>query len=230
MRQLERQIAYRLGGLWLLTFWSSLFNAEENFAGARNILAEDSFMTKRAFPGVIGFLGLCLTLFAQTSHAQQTRAFTFDQLCRSGVVDSGSAASRPDFLSRLNSSAWVRSVAAPALLEGGYFSFSSALTWTQPTSPNFLPGLPTMAPQRAVATSSAVAARDSSKEVVDVQRSNLFDYAGGEVGFLYGRSTGKFGGETKQAYIIGEVGDDKFHISAGAAYEESSWRVPRSGW
>ena len=95
--------------------------------------------------------------------------------------------------------------------------------------PDFLPGLPAAAPPRPVATSGVTRAKDSSKEVIDVQRTGLFDYVGGEVGFLYGRSTGKFGGDYKQAYIIGEVGDDKFHISAGASYEESSWRVPRFG-
>ncbi len=66
-----------------------------------------------------------------------------------------------------------------------------------------------------------------SDRVMDV--SPKLDYAGGEVGFLYGRATGKYGGDFKQGYIIGEVGDDKFHISVGAAYEESNIRFPRSG-
>jgi hypothetical protein len=185
-----------------LTSLSSSFDAEENFAGARNILAEDSFMTKRALPGVIGFLGLCLTL-----SAQQT--------------------GRPDVLRSLNSS--PPRFPSLTLSNGGFFSFSSALSWVE-SAPDFLPGLPEAAPPRPIAVSAAAArARDSSKEVIDVQRTGLFDYAGGEVGFLYGRSMGKSGGDYKQAYIIGEVGDDKFHISAGAAYEESSWRVPRSG-
>ena len=184
-------------------------------------------MTKRAFPAVIGFLGLYLFLSTpETTRAQQTRGFTFDQLRRSGVVDSGSTPGQPDFLSRLNSSAWVRSVAAPALLDGGLFSFSGALTWME-TPPDFLPALNTVRPTRV--NSPPIPGNDSSKEAVDLRRPGLLDYAGGEVGFLYGRSTGKFGGEYKQAYIIGEVGDDKFHISAGASYEESSWRVPHWG-
>jgi hypothetical protein len=184
-------------------------------------------MTKRALPVVVGFLGLCLFFSGQeTSRAQQARAFTFDQLRRSGVVDGGSTAGQPDFFSRLNSSAWVHSVAAPALFDGGLFSFLSALTWME-TPPDFLPALNTVRPTRVNAPPIPV--NDSSKEVVDVRRPSLLDYAGGEVGFLYGRSTGKFGGEYKQAYIIGEVGDEKFHISAGASYEESSWRVPHWG-
>jgi hypothetical protein len=52
-------------------------------------------------------------------------------------------------------------------------------------------------------------------------------YFGGEVGFLYGRSSGKFGGDVMQTYMVGEVGNDKFQITVGASYEESSVRFPR---
>jgi len=45
-------------------------------------------------------------------------------------------------------------------------------------------------------------------------------YVTGEVGFVYGRSTGKFGGDYKEGYIIGEVGNDKLHITVGASYED----------
>src|SRR5437588_8997923 len=158
-------------------------------------------MTKRAALGVIGFLSLCLSLSAQ----QTNRSEIFRSL----------NSSPPRFPSL-------------TLSNGGFFSFSSSLSWEEP-APDFLPGLPAPPPPRPIATSAAARARDSSKEVIDVQRTGLFDYAGGEVGFLYGRSTGKFGGDYKQAYIIGGVGDDKFHISAGASFEESSWRVPRFG-
>jgi hypothetical protein len=159
------------------------------------------FMTKRARLGVIGFFSLCLSLSAQQ----------IDQ---------------PDIFRSLNSS--PPRFSSLTLSNDSFFSFSSALSWVEPVPPDFLPGLPVASPPRPVA-SSAARATDSSKEVLDVQRTGLFDYVGGEVGFLYGRSTGKFGGDYKQAYIIGEVGDEKFHISAGASYEESSWRVPRFG-
>ena len=158
-------------------------------------------MTKRAPLGVIGFLSLCSSVLAQQTD-------------------------RPDIFHSLNSS--PPRFPSLTLSNGGFFSFPSSLSWVEPV-PDFLPGLPAPPPPRPIVTSAAPRARDSSKEVIDVQRTGLFDYAGGEVGFLYGRSTGKFGGDYKQAYIIGEVGDDKFHISAGASFEESSWRVPRFG-
>jgi len=46
--------------------------------------------------------------------------------------------------------------------------------------------------------------------------------AGGEFGVFYGKSDGKYGTDLFQSYIIGGVGNDKFNISAGAMYEESS--------
>jgi hypothetical protein len=50
---------------------------------------------------------------------------------------------------------------------------------------------------------------------------------GGEVGILYGRWTDKGGGDLMQSYILGTVGNDKFQISVGAAYEESSGHSAR---
>ena len=160
-------------------------------------------MTKRALSAVAGFLGLCLPLSAQQTD-------------------------RPDFFSALNNS----SLRFPSLTlsDGQHFSFLSAFTWTEPTPPDFLPTLKATTPSKANA--SATPGKDSSKEVeevVDMQRSNLFDYASGEVGFLYGRSIGKFSREVEQGYFIGDVGNDKVHISVGAAYENSSGHFPRFG-
>jgi hypothetical protein len=53
---------------------------------------------------------------------------------------------------------------------------------------------------------------------------------GGEIGFLYGKSTGNgFGREDKVGYVIGTVGNDKFSITAGyyrqeTTYNGSRWR------
>ena len=161
-------------------------------------------MTKRALSAVAGFLGLCLSLSAQQTD-------------------------RPNIFSALNNSS--PHFPSLTLSDGQLFSFSEAVAptllfnWMEPTLPDFLPALSTTKPQRA--TASSAPPKDSSKEVVDVQRSNLLDYAGGEVGFLYGRSTGKFGREVEQGYFIGDVGNDKFHITVGALYENSSGRFPR---
>lgn len=161
-------------------------------------------MTKRALFAVAGFLSLCVPLSAQTY--------------------------RPDLFSALNNSLSLPSL---SLSDGQRFSFWGAvaapfsLSWMEPTPPDFLPALSPPLPQTA--TASAAYPKDSSKEVVDVRKPDLLDYATGEVGFLYGRSTGKFSGDVEQGWFTGEVGNDKFHISVGAAYENSSVRFSRFG-
>lgn len=45
-------------------------------------------------------------------------------------------------------------------------------------------------------------------------------YYGGEVGVLYGQWSGKGGGNMWETYVVGAVGNDKFQITAGAAYDE----------
>jgi hypothetical protein len=160
-------------------------------------------MTKRALSAVAGFLSLCLPLSAQAQTQSKAGA---------------------DMFSALNNSFLRPSL---ALSDGWPFSFSSAFNWIEMTS-NFLPALDTAMPAkdstRDTATERRGYSKDSSKEVVDVRRSNLLDYVSGEVGFLYGRSSGKYGVQVEQGYIIGEVGDDKFHITVGAAYENSTRR------
>lgn len=54
-------------------------------------------------------------------------------------------------------------------------------------------------------------------------------YYGGEVGFMYGASSGNalLKGDEFRTYGVFEVGDDKTHIVVGAAYEESSYKLQR---
>jgi hypothetical protein len=151
-------------------------------------------MMKRALFAVAGFLSIGLPLFAQQT----------------------------DFGALNNSFLRLPSL---TLSDGGSFSFASAFTRMETTTPDFLPALSmaSTTERRQRATSSAGTAEDSSKEVADVGRTNS-GYAGGEIGVLFGRSSGKFGRDVEAGYILGEVGDDKFHISAGAYYENSTRR------
>ena len=168
-------------------------------------LAETSLMAKRGVFMVAGFLGLCLPLCAQQTD-------------------------RANFFRTLNSSelpfSWL------TLSDTQPFSFSGAVvppllfSWMETTSPVDVVLPPIIVKAPAGATAYAAPLDDSSKEVVDVRRSHSY-YAGGEMGALYGRSSGKFGREVEEGYIVGGVGDDKFNITVGAAWEHSSGRVPR---
>ncbi len=80
------------------------------------------------------------------------------------------------------------------------------------------------------------AAADSSRGTFESDGKNLSGmimsppdqvYYGGEVGILYGRWTGKGGGDLMESYMLGTVGNDKFQISVGAEYEESSGHSAR---
>ena len=88
-----------------------------------------------------------------------------------------------------------------------------------------LPRPAVAAPVRRMALISS----DSSKEVLDSSYPMNVQsryHVGGEMGASYGFSTGKYGGESEAGYIIGGVGNDKFQITAGASYENSTFRVP----
>jgi hypothetical protein len=180
-------------------------------------------MTKRALFAVAGFLSLCLSLSAQETQRPgpiQPVSLTLNPLGLSGLVDSRSALAQTDIA--LNNAYGV--LPSLTLSDGGLFSFPSAFGWMEATPADFLPVFTAEEPRRFNSARSTPS-RDSGNKAVDLLPK--FDYASGEVGVFYGKSTGKFGREVKQGYILGEVGDDKFHFTVGAAYQDSSGRLPR---
>ena len=52
---------------------------------------------------------------------------------------------------------------------------------------------------------------------------------GGEIGFLYGKSSGSrgYGREDFAGYIVGTVGNDKFSLTAGFYHQETTFSGPR---
>jgi hypothetical protein len=60
--------------------------------------------------------------------------------------------------------------------------------------------------------------KDSAGEIMESPLDRV--YYGGEVGVLYGRWSGKGGGDMWETYVVGTVGNDKFQITAGASYDE----------
>lgn len=177
-------------------------------------------MTKSALFAVAGFLGFCLPVSAQqVDRPEQAEIFSLQSAV--AVKEPLSAFGRPDNFNALNSS--FRGLPALTFSNERLFSLSTGYNWMEP---NFLPALSAVETPSSV-TPARVSASESSDELLGLRP--FFDYAGGEVGFLYGRSSGKYGREDTAAYIIGEMGNDKFHITVGAAHWESSGRVPRRG-
>ena len=158
-------------------------------------------MTKRALFAVAGFLGLGLSVSAQQT--QSLEQLQFD----------GRTLNRP-----------VLRLPSLDLADRQLFSLSTTFGLMQPTT-DYLPSFNPVEPQR-VHSSAISDPKDSLDNVVEMRVANRV-YVGGEVGFLYGRSSGKYGREDFQTYIIGTVGNEKFSITAGYLHQESSGRVPR---
>lgn len=69
--------------------------------------------------------------------------------------------------------------------------------------------------------------KSSYDRIVDLHKPSDIRF-GGEIGFLYGKSSGSgFGREDKAGYIIGTVGNDKFSITAGYYRQETNFSGTR---
>jgi hypothetical protein len=104
------------------------------------------------------------------------------------------------------------------------FFFSSAFGSMRSTQ-EFLPSFdPTEPLNMAYLPSSE--SKDSLDRIIELEAASKIRF-GGEVGFLYGKSTGKYGREDFAGYILGTVGNDKFSINVGYMRQESTFNVPR---
>jgi hypothetical protein len=197
--------------------------AHQNFTGARGLLAVSYFMTKRGLLPVVVFLGLCFSLAAEQASGSPSGhggAFTLAQLRGMAAANNGSVLFQPTLFNSLDNP-----VFGLPFSNRDVFSLATTFNLVGTTPQSFLPFSPSM--ESPGASRPATSGKDSSDRLFDLRPK--FDYVTGEVGFLYGRSSGKFGGEYKEGYIFGEVGNDRIHISAGASYEEWNGRVPRWG-
>lgn len=177
-------------------------------------------MIRHALPVVAGFLSLALSLSAQSLGPIEPGFFALNQLGPGGVTDARTALARADILANNT----YDGLASLTLADGRFFSFPSAFGWMElATTPDFLPAMMLEQPQRVAPVATTYHTDAGTKAMELLPR---FDYAHGEVGFLYGKSTGKFGREVKEGYIMGEIGNDKTQISVGASYGQSNGRFP----
>ena len=195
----------------------------QNLTGARGLLAVSYLMTKRGLLPVVVFLGLCFSIAvrqASGSPSGHGGAFTLAQLRGLTAANNGSLLFQPTLFNSLDNP-----VFGFPFSNRDVFSLSTTFNLVGTAPRSFLPFSPAM--ESPGARLPATSAKDSADHLLDVRPG--FDYVTGEVGFLYGHSSGKFGGDYMQGYIFGEVGNDRIHISAGASYEEWNGRVPRWG-
>jgi hypothetical protein len=187
----------------------------QNFAGVCRFSALNSAMFKFAF-GVAGFIALCFPLAAQQPFDSNSTFMFY----------------RPDIFTSADSSALVRELPMTELLDGRLpGSTSLGRMGTAPVA-DFPMAFASVQPRKR-GNSGSGPVKDpkdgkdySSAESLAAERASL-TWTGGEIGFYYGHSSGKFGGDEFGSYITGSVGNEHMQINAGASYQEFNGRVPR---
>jgi hypothetical protein len=117
------------------------------------------------------------------------------------------------------------SVLSPwASLENRNQFFFSTAFGSMRTTQEFLPAFDPSAPLSAPYVADN---KNSVDRIVDL-RSPSSVHFGGEIGFLYGKSSGSgYGREDFAGYIVGTVGNDKFSLTAGFYRQETTFNGPR---
>jgi hypothetical protein len=209
----------------------------KNFAGASGYLDVNCVMVKRALCVAMGLLGALLPAVAQQPH----HSTKHEQLRSAGAASAPLSLNlyRPKVWGTAESSLLLHNGSVPLWLDGPELSngvvgpsYGFASSWVQLgfTSADFLPAAFLSGAQPAAHRPSAgrvhgkdgkdlgTDAKDSPDEMLSSSANPI--YCSGEVGFLYGRWSGKGGGDMWETYVVGTVGNDKFQITAGASYDE----------
>jgi len=209
----------------------------KNFAGVSGYLDVNCVMVKRALCVALGLLGALLPAVAQQAHHSTKR----EQSRSAGASSAPLSLSlyRSKIFGAAESSLLLHNGSVPLWLDGSELSngivgpsYGFASSWVQLgfTSADFLPTESYSGAQPPAQRPSAGRvhgtdgkdlgpdAKDSPDEILSSSANPT--YYGGEVGFLYGRWSGKGGGDMWETYGVGTVGNDKFQITAGASYDE----------
>ena len=146
-----------------------------------------------------------------------------DDLGITGEVDIAPALARyrPDLFTTLDGSLLLHGLPILTLLDGRRFPIAGNSGRWGMGSLDMLP-VAFLRGATVRSGSSPLYGSDAPGGIVDLPLNRVT--TGGETGVFYGNSGGKSGREDFEAYIFGGVGNDKFQISAGAAYENSSGR------
>jgi hypothetical protein len=192
-------------------------------------------MVKRALCVAMGLLGALLPAVAQQGH-HSTR---HERLHSNSVLNTPLSLSlyRSKNSGAADSSLLLHNGSVPLWLDEpqlntGFFDpgYSFASQWVEMgfTSQNLFPAASLSVSQPSAQTPNVGHVHSSDGKDLGIDGKDVGDemsplsrvYYGGEIGFLYGRWSGKGGGDMWESYIVGTVGNDKFQITAGASYDE----------
>ncbi len=194
------------------------------FAGVPSDSVVNCLMVKRVLSAVLGLVSLSLPLAAQLPGDE---IISQEQLRDTGELDAAAALtlSRPDIFGAVDGSILIHDIPALVLLDGRRFPISTAMSRMGMTPLDLFPVAFLSGVDVETGPASPIYGSDSAGGVVNLRLTNQ-NHAGGEMGFFYGKSGGQFDREDKEGYIIGTVGNEKFSITAGASYRESSGHIP----
>jgi hypothetical protein len=183
----------------------------KNSTGGDTVLVVHSGVMKRAV-AVIGLL--TVTIFA----APKLHAGDFDPIF--GFY-------RPELFASVDTAGLLRDLPISEYLSGRLPGSTALGRMGAAPVENFPTALVSAGPRQKTNNAASEPVTDpkdgkdySSIESMAVEKEAL-NWTGGEVGFMYGHATGKFGGDTFTSYIMGGVGNDHLQINVGAGYEET---------
>ena len=196
-------------------------------------------MFKGALFVALGILAVCFTGVAQQakhSGATQKRAAT----SATKTVEHGSTLTlyRPNVVSASNASLLFHNGPVRAWSDGGQLASEGALaqigmaplglfpmTYLAPSDVGPMPTRKPGPASNSRSQNSAMDGKDLPGEMISSPLNQV--YYTGEVGFVYGRWSGKGNGDYWQNYVWGQVGNDHLQINAGASFENSSGSSPK---
>jgi len=188
-------------------------------------------MLRGALVLALGLFGVCFPLAAQQSkHSRATKHPTATSALTPLDAVSSLSLYRPQILTASNNSILFHNGQVRAWSDGAQLASETALAQIGMAplglfpvaylAPNYS-GTPPV-PNRSTASVSrpqdvAADGKDLPGEMISSPLNQV--YCTGEVGFMYGRWSGKGSGDYLESYVWGQAGNDKFQITAGAAFE-----------
>lgn len=190
----------------------------KDFAGVGLVSVVNSRLMKGPLAAVIGLSGLAV----------------FSQLTVRADFDPIFGFYRPELFATVDGSGLLQQLPMTGFLDGRMPGTTALGRMGTAPVGNFPVALVSAEPQPRVKGSSVSGpVKDpkdgkeySSVESLAVEKASLV-WTGGEIGFMYGHSSGKFGGDEFSSYLLGGVGNDHLQINVGAGYEESHFSRSR---
>jgi hypothetical protein len=191
-------------------------------------------MFKGALFLALGFLAVCFPAVAQQAkHSGPTQRRVAASATTTFEHGSTLSLYRSNVVRASNASLLFHNGPVRAWSDGGQLASEDALAQIGMAplglfpvtylAPSDVGPVPTRKPSAALNSgyqNSAVDGKELPGEMISSPLNQV--YYTGEVGFVYGRWSGKGNGDYWQNYVWGQAGNDHFQINAGASFENSS--------